>query len=205
MAHANLIFRKYDLFDRFLLKHSELSEDNLNKTKLVSKESFKEVFDSHFNALCAFGYKYVKDKQVAEDLVQEVYVALWNKREDFAHENAIKGFLYTSVRNSCLNHLKHQAVLEKHEGSLIYELESEQFFSHHVIEEEAFNQLYTEIHHLPKAAQKIMLLALKGLKNKEIASTLDISENTVKTQKKIAYAKLKEKLSHTVLGIFLSF
>ena len=126
------------------------------------------------------------------------------KRIDFNHEKAIKAFLYTSVRNKCLNYLNHKAVLQKHEEKLIYELESESFFTQHVVEEETFNQLYLEIEHLPNAAKKIILLALKGLKNKEIAEVLNISENTVKTQKKIAYSKLKGKLSLTLNTFLLS-
>lgn len=90
------------------------------------------------------------------------------------------------------------------ENSLIYELESEHYYGNHVIEEEVFNQLYEEISHLPESAQKVMLLALKGLKNKEIADELGISANTVKTQKKIAYSKLKKKLSPTMNAILLS-
>jgi len=95
-------------------------------------------------------------------------------------------------------------VLQKHQEALIYELESEQFFTRHVIEEDAFNRLYAEIRQLPPASQNIMLLALKGLKNREIASELNISENTVKTQKKIAYAKLKPKLDNVMRAILLS-
>ena len=96
------------------------------------------------------------------------------------------------------------AVRHKHEAILIYELESDQFLANQVIEEESFNQLYVEINHFPESARKIMLLALKGLKNKEIANELGISENTVKTQKKIAYSKLKKKLSPTLNAILLS-
>jgi len=170
----------------------------------IDKNVFKKIFDHHFKALCAFGYRYVQDTSVAEDMIQEVFISLWEKRENFNHEKAIKAFLYTSVRNKCLNYLKHKAVHQKHEGNLIYELESEAFFSQHVIEEETFNQLYVEIENLPQSAQKVILLALKGLKNKEIAATLKISENTVKTQKKIAYKKLRNKLSPIINGILLS-
>lgn len=171
----------------------------------IDKNVFKRIFDHHFKALCAFGYRYVQDSSVAEDMIQEVFISFWEKRQKFNHEKAIKAFLYTSVRNKCLNYLKHKAVLQKHEGNLIYELESDVFFSQHVIEEETFNQLYVEIEHLPISAQKVILLALKGLKNKEIADTLKISENTVKTQKKIAYKKLRTKLSPIINGILLSF
>ena len=179
---------------------SEYDQDISN----IDKNEFKRIFDHHFKSLCAFGYRYVQETSVAEDMVQEVFISFWEKRENFNHEKAIKAFLYTSVRNKCLNFLKHKTVLQKHEGNLIYELESETFFTQHVIEEETFNQLYVEIEHLPNSAQKIILLALKGLKNKEIADTLNISENTVKTQKKIAYKKLRTKLSPIINGILLS-
>jgi len=158
------------------------------------KKAFREVFDLYFNALSAFGYKYLSDQFMIEDIVQEVFISFWEKRKDFDHILALKSFLYTSVRNKCLNHLKHLAVVRKHEPALVYELESEQQFTRHVIEEETFNQLFAEIKNLPTSAQKIMTLALNGLKNQDIAEELGISLNTVKTQKKIAYSKLKDKL-----------
>ncbi|MBT28550.1 MAG: RNA polymerase sigma-70 factor [Thalassobius sp.] len=181
-----------------------MEKPQFTKSKALDKKAFKLIFDKFFNALCAFAYKYLNEVSAAEDLVQEAFVSFWEKGENFENESAIKAFLYTSVRNKCLNYLKHQTVKQKHEQNLIYELESDQFFTQHVIEEEVFNQLYQEISQLPKSAQQIMLLALKGLKNKEIAEQLDISENTVKTQKKIAYSKLKQKLSPPLNAILLT-
>ena len=169
------------------------------------KHAFKQVFDQYFKALCAFSYKYIKSQQEVEDLIQEVFVSFWEHKKDFENFDGIRAFLYTSARNRCLNYLKHLNVKKKHESSLIYELESEQFFTRHVIEEEVFNQLYSEIRSLPDGSQKIMLLALKGLKNKEIAEKLGVSENTVKTQKKIAYARIKVNLGSILRGILLSF
>lgn len=168
------------------------------------KKAFKLVFEEYFNALCAFSYKYITDQSETEDIVQDVFISFWEHNKDFDHINSIKAFLYTSTRNKCLNHLKHRIVTQKHEQALIYELESDQFFISHVIEEEAFNQLYTEIRDLPESAKNIMLLALKGLKNREIAKKLNISENTVKTHKKIAYAKLKKKLNPIMSGLILA-
>lgn len=158
------------------------------------RKAFRQVFDHFFNALAAFGYKYVNDIEIAEDLVQESMISFWEKRQDFENIAAVKSFLYTSVRNKALNHIKHEQVKKKHEPSLQYAMESDQYFSAHVIEEEVFNSLYVEINELPKAARAIMLLALNGLKNPEIAEELGISVNTVKTQKKIGYSKIKEKL-----------
>jgi len=168
------------------------------------RKAFREVFDNYFHALSAFGYKYVPDPPVVEDMVQESFISFWEKRDDFEHISAVKSFLYTSVRNKCLNHVKHQAVRKKHEPALVYELESEQNFSQHVIEEETFNLLLAEIKLLPESAMEIMILALNGLKNQEIADELNISINTVKTQKKIAYSKLKQKLEPRFEAVLLS-
>ena len=171
--------------------------------KLTTK-TFRQQFENYFNALSAFGYRYVKDVAVVEDFIQETFVSLWEKQDDFNHTAGIKSFLYTSMRNKCLNYLKHQNVQLKHEQQLVYELESEQFLTRHIIEEEVFNQLHQAIRDLPKSAQEIMFLSLNGLKNNEIAKELGISFNTVKTQKKIAYKKLKDKISPFLNGILLA-
>lgn len=172
--------------------------------KRGERKAFQEVFDTYFHALSAFGYKYVSDPAVVGDMVQEAFISFWEKRQDFDHLSALKSFLYTSVRNKCLNHIKHQGVRKKHEANLVYEIESDHNFSHQVIEEETFNQLLSEIKLLPDSAQEIMILALNGLKNQEIADELNISINTVKTQKKIAYSKLKQKLEPRFETVLLS-
>jgi RNA polymerase sigma-70 factor (ECF subfamily) len=182
-----------------------LQTDIIKYIKQDSKQAFRDVFDHYFNALCAFGNRYIRDTAIVEDMAQEAFISFWENRKNFDHLNAIKAFLYTAVRNKCLNQLKHQAVLQKHETALVYELESEQFFSRHVIEEETFNQLFAEIRDLPRAAQEIMILALNGLQNQEIADELNISVNTVKTQKKISYSKLKGRLGPLIQAVFLAF
>ena len=181
-----------------------MNNNIISNIKRGNRKAFREVFDNYFHALSAFGYKFVPDPPVVEDLVQESFISFWEKRQDFDHINAVNSFLYTSVRNNCLNHVKHQAVRKKHEPALVYELESDQNFSHHVIEEETFNHLMTEIKLLPESAMEIMILALNGLKNQEIADELNISINTVKTQKKIAYSKLKQKLEPRLEPLLLS-
>ena len=180
-----------------------MDERIIRQLKRGDKKAFQVLFENYFNALAAFGYKHVPDQLAVEDMVQEVFVSYWQTRENFDHINAVKSFLYTSVRNKCLNHLKHQAVLKKHEPALIHSLESEHYFTSRVIGEETFNQLIREIRRLPDAAQEIMLLALNGLKNQEIADELNVSINTVKTQKKIAYAKLKDALGPMMNAVLI--
>ena len=116
-----------------------MKESIIKHIRKGDRKAFREVFDHFFNPLAAFGYKYTEDQDVAEDMVQETFISFWEKRRDFDHIAAVKSFLYTSVRNKCLNHLKHEQVKKKHEASLVYALESEQMFEGHVIEEEVFN------------------------------------------------------------------
>ena len=170
----------------------------------LERKSFRAIFDTLFRPLCAFASKYIKEDLEAEDLVQDAFVALWEQRENFENFLSAKSFLYTSTRNKCLNVLKHRTVIQKHEEALIYELESDHFFSNQVIAEESFNLLYREIENFPDASKKIMLLALQGSKNREIADQLEISENTVKTQKKIAYTKLRKGLDASAFGVLMA-
>ena len=181
-----------------------LEPQTIAQIKSGDKKAFKGFFEALFQPLCAFGYRYLSDRSAIEDMVQEAFTTYWEQRLAFDELNAAKSFLYTTVRNKCLNHLKHLKVRSSNQEALIYELESDHFYSNQVISEEVFGQLYAEIKHLPESSQKVMLLALKGMKNKEIASELNISENTVKTQKKIAYSKLKKKLSPALNSILLS-
>ena len=182
---------------------NQLDNKLIKQIRRGEKKAFRALFDLYFNALAAFGYKYVPDTYAVEDMVQEAFVSFWEGRDKFEHTGAVKSFLYTSVRNKCLNHLKHQTVRRKHEDSLLYNLESDQYFESHVIEEETFNQLISEIRNLPASSREIMLLALNGLKNQEIADELQISINTVKTQKKIAYAKIKDAMGPIANAILL--
>lgn len=180
-----------------------MQEINIEHIRDGQKSAFKNLFDQYFNALCSFAYNYVPDIPTIEDYVQEVFISFWEKKSDFDQLNTIKSYLYTSVRNKCLNYLKHQKVLKNHEESLAYDILSEEQSTQFIIEEETFRLLHNEIRELPESAKNIMILALNGLKNPEIADELNISVNTVKTQKKIAYAKLKDKLKPSLYNILL--
>lgn len=177
----------------------------INAVIKIDRKVFEYIYQQYYNPLCAFAYRFISDVDFVEDLVQEVYVYLWEKKDGFDNLNAVKSFLYTSVRNRCLNLIKHRDVQQKNEKDIIMSLEDNEDFQKYVIEEEVFSGLYNEIKLLPESARNIMLLALNGLKNPEIAEELNVSVNTVKTQKKIAYSKLKSKLKPSEYLLLLTF
>ena len=166
---------------------------------------FEELFTSCYPALCSFASAIVSDLSAAEDIVQEVFVRFWEKSENFSNEHAVKTFLYTSVKNKCLNQLEHDKVVQKHREYSLNELKNEQMIHNRIVEEETHRLIYNAINELPAECKNILLLSMNGLKNREIAEELNISVNTVKTQKKIAYRQLKIRFSDIYLLAGLLF
>ena len=158
--------------------------------KLTDEAQFRFIFDKYYIALCMFANQYVEDDALAADIVQECFVKLWQLRDDFMHVHQIKSFLYTSVRNKSLNELEHAKVMNEY-ARKVQEMGKDSFFQDKVIAEESYRILVDAIDKLPPQMKSIMRLALEGKTNPEIAEVLNISGETVHSQKKIAYRKLR--------------
>lgn len=152
--------------------------------------AFRQLFDEYYQALCLFAVNYLQDDAEAADVVQVCFIKYWDLRQNFNHLAGIRSFLYTAVRNECLNILRN----EKRNRKYLEQISGECFFRNTLIEEEAYRIFYQAIEQLPQQTQKVILLALDGHKNANIATELGISENTVHMLKKIAYKKLRTLL-----------
>ncbi len=167
-----------------------------------NQKAFQQIFTQLYTSLCSFANKYLNDKDEAEDTVQEVFIELWNQRLKFENVNQVKAFLYLSIKNKCLNIIKHINIKQKYIDEYIDEREQEGFFEENVIKSEVISQIKNAINKLPEQRKKIILLNIQGLKNNEIAEDLSISVNTVKLQKKIAYKYLREQLGKILFTSF---
>lgn len=78
----------------------------VQKIKAGDKLVYKELFDEFYQTLCVFASKYLKDDAMAADVVQDTFIKFWEHHADFDHSIKIKSYLYTSVRNACLNILR---------------------------------------------------------------------------------------------------
>jgi RNA polymerase sigma-70 factor (ECF subfamily) len=162
----------------------------------------KDFFYTYYPALSAFASKYIVDNTVCEDIIQDVFISFWEKQKTFPNLNAAKAFFYTSVRNSCLDQIKHNKVKAKY---LEYNSNKEQItesFLDEVIRKEAYSEIYREINKLPEMGKKVLLLALLEKSNEEISKILDIALNTVKTHKARAYKVLRKNLNELFLLFF---
>lgn len=153
--------------------------------------SVENLFVDYYPSLCSFAKNYLNDLQDAEDVVQEIFASLLKNPDKLNEIDSVRSYLYTTVKNKCLNQIKHLKIAERFKRSEVTEKEEPSFYSDHIIEEETHRLLHQAIKVLPERCRDVINLSLKGLKNSEVAETLGISVNTVKTQKKIAYEQLR--------------
>ena len=161
----------------------------------LNEEGFQDVFQRYYVSLSLFANRYVDDEEVAADIVQDVFAKLWQIRTDFFYLHQVKSFLYTSVRNKALNELEHRHVMTEY-AQRVVEKQKEAFFHDAVIEQETYRVLVEAIDRLPSQMKSIMLLALEGKKNAEIAERLEISVERVHALKERDYKKHRHFLNH---------
>ena len=169
------------------------------------KYSYNQCFAEIFPIACSFANKFLDDLEIAKDLVQDTFIIIWDRVESFESKKHIKSYLYKSLRNSILNHLKRNNVINKYIENRINHLKSDSTFLDNVIEQETHLIIYNAIEQLPENQKKVIYLSLVGLSNEEIAAEMDISLNTAKTHKARAYKQLKNSLGniYSILLILL--
>ncbi len=175
--------------------------DVVDEKKSVFKISFSKLYSDYYVLLCTIAFKYLKDRQIAEDAVGEVFLNFWEKCEDIEISTSAKAYLVRSVKNWCLNYIQHQKVerrvMEKieFESSLSGIAESDDYPLGVLYESDLASLIYNAIASLPEQCRKIFLLSRdEDLSYEKISERLNISVNTVKTQIRIALSKLRELL-----------
>ncbi len=170
---------------------SAREEQFLQRINAKQTEAFRELFSEFYNSLVLFAMGFVEQQDVAEDIVQEVFIAVWEREAKYPTYNAFRSFLYNSVKNASLNYLKHKNVEEKYLASLSLENERDDI-DLKIMEEELYRLLFKTIDELPDKCRNIFLLHLEGKGNEEIALLLNLSILTVKTQKKRAMQYIRK-------------
>lgn len=178
----------------------EIEKLSVNKITQGDRKTFKEFFEDFYPSCCVFAYRYLKDLDLAQDVAQESFIEFWKKKEHFNDIKTIKGFIYTVIRNKCLNHIKAKNI---HENILNNEFSGDSFFYELILEEETYRIVNQAVNKLAPQMQRIVLLSMAGNTNQKIAELLSISLNTVKTLKKNAYKELRLQLKDHVFILFL--
>ena len=166
----------------------------MREVQEIDNQSLKELFDLYYRPLCLYIIQFTKDEQKAEDIVQDTFIKFWEKRKTIRVTSSFKAYLYRSAYNSFMDQIRK----EERNDLLLVELKYEGLLSQTDIEEsyheERVKKVKEIINVLPKKCQEILLLSKReGLKNKEIASRLNISIKTVESQMRIAFQKIRKE------------
>ncbi len=174
----------------------------VNKIRLGNSAAFEELFNLYCKQLINFSRNYVKDKQIAENVVQDVFVSVWQNRTNLDPTKMIKAYLFTAVKNNSLKHLRHLNTENKEiEDNLPYTDDKERP-DKKLDEKEMELKIHQAIDELPEKCMEIFKMnRFENLKYAEIASILDISVKTVETQMGRALKKLRERLKPLLIMI----
>jgi RNA polymerase sigma-70 factor (ECF subfamily) len=172
---------------------------------IFDEHRLEQLFRSHFTGLCRFAAGFVKDEEIAKEIVQDAFVSLWMKRDTIDPENQVKSYLSTTVRNKCLNFLRDNKKfssnlldLEGFNGSDSYAQ------SDPLVIKEMKQRISTATAELPEKCREIFLLNRNGnLKYQQIADQLGISVKTVETQMSKALQHMRKRLAEFIYVLLL--
>jgi len=140
---------------------------------------FTRFYTSYFQKLILASDRYINDIHTAEEIVQDIFLKIWEFPENMAEVKSVKSYLYRSVINASINFANRQKVLEQHHLKLASEF-SDEYLTDIDEENEMIIILRNEIDKLPAQCKKVFKLSrFENYKYKEIAAELDISEKTV--------------------------
>ena len=160
------------------------------------ESAYRQLFDQYYQKLVVFACKYLEDLESARDIVQEFYLYLYESRHSISIQTSLKSYLYSAVKNRCLNQVKHEQVKEKHRNMS----RSEANVSDPDLEEmmdavELEARVYEIVTKLPEKCRQIYIMSrVDGKRNREIADELNLSVRTVETQISKALKSLKNSL-----------
>jgi len=173
-------------------------KDNLliEGLRLRDKVIFDYIFNAYYSSLCAFSMQYLHDRNVVEDLVQDFFVMLWTDASRLQINSSLKSYLFTCIKNRCLDFHKHLKVTEKYKAFFLFAAEKENnSFDHLLIESELRQAIEIGLSKLPPRCREIFeLRRLNGLTNKQIAVELGISKRTVELQISNSFKILRKEL-----------
>lgn len=190
------------------MENEEILSQNLRSGNVETYEMvFKAWYKALCKALCQYAWTFLKDKDEAEDIVQQVFISFWEKRGELEIKNSVKSLLYKSVCNASLNRIKQKNVRSSYaKEAKVLQLNSSEQSS--IEEKELRRKIESTIEELPEQCRKIFRMSrFEQKKYQEIADELKLSVKTVENQMGKALKILREQLKDylPLLLILLKF
>ena len=158
-----------------------------------NESAYIELFDQHYKYLYAIAYNYVLDRDVADDMVQETFIHLFDNIDKISEVKNLIGYLRVSVRNRCISHLRQMDVEDAHK--ILYQKEMELVGADESNSEDLSILAHQLLESLPRSCKRICKLRfLDGYKIDEISEKLSLSRNTIKVQIHRGVSKIKSDM-----------
>jgi len=185
------------------MNYKNTEESQIIEFRKGNEKALRYIFDAYYPSLCYYAQSIVYDVHAAQDIASETFVKLWQLHYRFNNEDAIKSFLFTSVRNACFNFLKKEQRKTAREKDFYYLLE---MYHEHYQEEmllvTLLQQVYVQIEMLPHRQRQIFkLLFLRGKDVSNVAASMGLSEQTVRNHKTRALRHMRILLLKWVNGL----
>lgn len=169
--------------------------------------AFEMIFKEYYQALCRYANSFLSDRDEAEEIVQNSFLSIWEKRSSITITTSLKAYLYQTIRNRCLNVIKHEKIKKQHvEHETVMRVNHHTATSDTVLVNELEQKIYVAMQALPEQCRLVFKLSrFEELKYQEIADQLDISIKTVENQIGKALRIMREQLRDYLPIILLLF
>lgn len=193
---------------------TELEKSLADDIKNGNIKSFELIFKSYYSRLCKYAKSIVHDYDVSADIVKDVFIRWWGNHDQVTFTTNISAYLYKSVHNGCINHIKrvtnkeftvYESDLAKSLSDLATPVSSDYPLAH-LGAQELQGAIELAIDALPDQCREIFILSrVEQKSHAEIATKLGISPNTVKVQIYRALIKLKEDLKEYLPALLILY
>lgn len=167
---------------------------------IYSQENFELIYKQYYPKMFAFAKNYIPANEDAENIVQDVFLSLWERKQEIVISYTLVTYLFTLVKNRCLNFLRHKLIEEEFNSQMKEELRFkldalESMDYSYQSEKELQEIIRRALDSLPERCREVFIKSrIEGLKYKEISEELGISVNTVENQMVTALKKLRVEL-----------
>ncbi|NJK87131.1 MAG: RNA polymerase sigma-70 factor [Bacteroidales bacterium] len=166
------------------------------KIKTGDIKSFESIFKKYYQMLCGFSCKYIHDMDKAEEIVQDLFYNLWDKRNDLVIHSSVKSYLFRSAYNNSINYLKHKAIENRYEKNIKESIPQMSSDASEELRIAEMNHIIEEtLNALPERIKLVFQLnRFEGLKYHEIAERLSLSVKTIEANMTRALKLLRKNL-----------
>ena len=184
-------------------KNNHIDEKQLlNQLRKGDEKAFKKIYDAYFNILFTYAHNLLEKSFIAEDVIEDVFLKLWERREVINIKGPLLSYLFTSVKNACLDHIKSSKVRQNYRERVMKKALMDDNFAFHKIinvdplkEKELKKVIKKSVQNLPADYRKVFKMSrYYNMTNKEIAAKLGISSHTAGKYLNLALQRLENLL-----------